>query len=181
MASINLNWKWLYWSYGFTWANDLLPQILENGLKENQLDRSVYVIRLNGPFAIQYPYRATSLLYIGEGNFKQRINSHTKGWLNDLWEIIENHGLTIGVATPRVRNNLSAYKDVEAALIHEFSNLYGTAPINNKQYEYSRLDHNFEVKELREALTIGRGIKHKWAISPMKANKFYHHYHRTHV
>lgn len=181
MAYINLNWKWLHWEYGYTWTKDLLPQILKSGLREHQLDRSVYVIRLNGPFVIQYPLGATSLLYIGEGNFKHRINSHTKGWLTELWEIIENHGLTIGLATPRVRNNLFAYKDVEAVLIHEFSNLYGTAPLNNKQYEYSKLEHKLNMKEIREALTIGRGIRHKWAIVPMKANSFYHHYHRTHI
>ncbi len=181
MASIKLNWSWIYWNYGCDWSNDILPQILESGISEQDLSRSVYVLRLNRTFAIEYPKGVSSVLYIGEGNFKSRLDSHSKKWLGELWELIENYGLTIGITTPRVRNNVSAYKDVEAALLSDFAFLYGTAPLNNKQYEYAKIEHNFDIKDLRTALKIGKGIKHKWSIKPMKSNKFYGHYHKTHL
>lgn len=180
MISVKIDWKWIYWRSDYKWKDDIFPSLIDQGLNISDLKNSVYVIRLNTPFAIQYPLGISPLIYIGEGNFQSRISSHSKKWLCNLSEIIESSGLHIGVATPRSIENPNTYKDTEAALIHEFFNLYGTAPLNNKQYEYQKFDHDFDKKELRIALTIGQGMKYKWAIKPMKANIFYQHYHKTH-
>lgn len=180
MANLTLDWKWFGWGFGCNWAEHMLPQITNAGLTEDDLKRSVYILRLNGPFAIEYPKGNTSVLYIGEGNFKSRLNTHVKEWLCDLEEIVQHFGLTIGVTTPRVRGNAVVYKDVEAILLQSFGELYGTAPLNNKQFEFSKITHTYNQKDIDSVLKIGRGIKHKWSIKPMKANKFYDVYHRTH-
>ncbi len=40
-----------------------------------ELGRCVYILRLGGPFAIQYVNRASPTLYIGRGKIQQRVTS----------------------------------------------------------------------------------------------------------
>lgn len=180
MAHITLDWKWIYWKYNFTWSKDIQPQLAEHALDDELLRRAVYVIRLNPPFAIKYPNKTSPVLYIGEGHLKARLSSHTKEWIPSLWEIVENQGLTIGIATPRVRNNEQAYKDVEARLLQEFTILHGSAPLNNKRSEYQKIIHSYDSNQLREPLLLGKGLRYKWEITPMKSNTFYDAFRQTH-
>ncbi len=70
-------------------------------MDEPSLERAVYVMRLNPAFAIKYLRGISPVIYIGEGNFKNRIISH-KGWVSDLPEVIDSFSLTIGLSIPRV-------------------------------------------------------------------------------
>jgi hypothetical protein len=70
-----------------TWRKVTLPKLLKVGLTEPELTRSVYVIRLNGDFCIQYPTGQSPTLYIGEGRFNQRIAAHRK-WVEELKELV---------------------------------------------------------------------------------------------
>jgi hypothetical protein len=106
-----------------------------HGIKEGDLTRAVYIIRTCGNFAIDYPKKPSPTLYIGEGNFKQRLMQH-KNWLSELRELVGSFPFEIALDIPRARNNVYLYKDMEADLLHEFKSIYGLAPFLNKQMEY---------------------------------------------
>jgi hypothetical protein len=80
MVNVALDWKHIDWMPDETWTKNILPKIKAVGLTSAELKRSVYVIRLNGDFCIQYPWGESPTIYIGEGNFNQRINNH-RSWV----------------------------------------------------------------------------------------------------
>lgn len=180
MAEVYLEWKWLYLQSNLKWSTDVRPMLTDYEVDETLLDRSVYVIRLNPPFLIKYPTGNSPVVYIGEGNFKNRFLAHKKTWIPELAEVLDNFGFHIGVCTPRIKNHHDIHKDLEAALLGKFYELYSTAPLRNRQYEYQKKSYEFDEDELKLALRIGRGIKYKWAIEPMKNNPFYESFYKTH-
>jgi hypothetical protein len=148
-------------------------------ITEEQLERAVYVIRTCGKFAIDYPNKPSPTLYIGEGNFKQRLMQH-KNWLKELRELVGDFPFEIALEIPRARNNAYLYKDMEADLLHEFKEIYGLAPFLNKQMEYHDGDHDYEpYEEFIRPLQIGRGKRIPWAISPLPSNGHYDNYWKT--
>ncbi len=180
MTDVNISWKWLKWSPGDTWAKNIAPQLLELNIEENQLNRCVYVIRANGLFAIQYPNGISPTLYIGEGNFKNRIIQH-KNWLEPLIELVGEFDFLIGLCVPRVRNSSYAYQDFEAALLIEFKEIYGCAPLKNKQMENRRAGYEYAPREeIRSAIMIGKGVRYHWAIQPMQSSPYHNCYWKTH-
>ncbi|CAH8234037.1 hypothetical protein VAE308_570001 [Vibrio aestuarianus] len=76
MAKLNIEWSYIEWDLEYNWNEDIVPQLVELGITEEQLNRAVYVIRCNDDFAIDYPNKPSMTLYIGEGNFKNRIIQH---------------------------------------------------------------------------------------------------------
>lgn len=180
MAEVQICWNWLEWKPGFTWAKNIVPQLEESGITEYLLERCVYVIRANGLFAIQYPNAVSPTLYIGEGNFKYRIMQH-KNWLSPLIDLVGDFSFQIGVCIPRVKNSYYAYQDFEAALLIEFKEIYGCAPLKNKQMERRKSNYNYTpTEEIRSAIMIGRGVRYHWAISPLKSSAFHDDYWKTH-
>lgn len=180
MAALNIQWHYIPLELGDTPAR-LQPKLAQAGLSSEALSRSVYVIRLNEPFSIHYPTDASPVLYIGEGDFVARISAHGRSWLQNLSELVEQFGMHVAVATPRVRNNANAYRDVEAILINEFAARFGSAPLNNKQYEYARVAHDYDLAQIREPLLRGKGSRYKWAVRPLRSNEFSEVYERTHL
>lgn len=167
---------------GDQWAKAIRPQLEAVGLDEAALQRSVYVIRLNPPYAIRYcpgPKGISPVLYIGEGNFQSRITSHLRNWIPDVAAVVQACGLQIGVALPRKANGHAAHKEAEVALLNRFWKLYNNAPLRNKQWEYTNTEPKCDPAKLHEALQIGRGMRYDWALEPMAANKFFEAYHRT--
>ena len=180
LVNVALNWHLLDWMPDETWTKKTLPKILDLGLKPYDLRRSVYVIRLNGDYCIDYPWGESPTLYIGEGTFSQRINSH-RTWVTELKELVGDFSFQVRIAIPRVRNNADAYLDCEAALIERFSKKFGTAPLWNKQYESRRNNYKYNQKQIDLAICKGSGAKYKWAIRPMKSSPFHRNFLRTHV
>jgi len=45
---------------------------------------------------------------------------------------------------PRARNASKVYSDFEAMLIHEFRDIYGAAPLRNRQMEFQKSNHEFQ-------------------------------------
>ena len=179
MANIKIEWKYIEWDIDSNWREDIIPQLNELKLTEEQLERAVYVIRCAGKFAIEYPYKSSMALYIGEGNFKQRIIQH-KNWLKDIRDVFGDFPFEIALAIPRAKNNTYVYKDVEADLLYEFKEIHGAAPFLNKQMEYSKIEHYYDsYEEFIKPLQIGRGKKIPWAIKPMPSNKHWHNYWKT--
>ncbi len=176
---VTIKWRWLDWQPNYTWAKEIVPQLHDMGLQEQQLDHCVYVIRANGVFAIKYPKKASPTLYIGEGNFKNRIMQH-KNWLEPLRELVGDFYFQIGLCIPRVKNNYYAYKDFEAALLMEFREIYGCAPLVNKQMENRHAEYKYVPrKEIRSALMIGKGIRYHWELVPKRSSPYYKCYWKT--
>ncbi len=176
---ITLEWTKITWSPNETIRADLFPKLRAKGLSLHKLRRSVYVIRLNGNFIISYPKSDSPTIYIGEGYFPHRINSHRK-WVSELEELVGEFSFEVFIATPRVKNNPEAYRDCEAALLEEFGRLFGSAPLWNKQFERRRNDYTYERKSLKRPLTQGSGTRFKWAIKPIKTCIFCENFKKTH-
>lgn len=105
----------------------LLPRLVDSGAIAKHLDRSVYVIRLAGNFAISYPDGESPAVYVGEGSFGSRIAFHKK-WARKLEELVGEFKFQVCVATPRVKNQPNTYLDCEAAVLHRFGERFGSAP-----------------------------------------------------
>jgi len=180
MVSVPLNWKLIDWMPTETWQKDTLPKLLAAGLHEKDLSRSVYVIRLNGDFCIQYPKDQSPTLYIGEGNLQQRIHNH-KAWVTELKNLVGKSKFQICIALPRVKKNPDAYKDCEAALIHRFDELFNSAPLWNKQFESRRNCYEYNIRQMDRAIRKRSGAKYKWAVAPMPSSRFYKPFTDTHL
>jgi hypothetical protein len=180
MVHIPLSWTKIDWLPHETWKKDTLPKLINAGIKNSaDLKRCVYVIRLNGDYCIQYPNGESPTLYVGEGNFSQRITAH-RLWVRELKELVGDFSFQIRIAIPRVKNNPTAYLDSEAVLLNRFGELFGSAPLWNKQFESRRCDYSYSQSQLDQALCKGSGSKYKWAIRPLKASPFYEEFMRTH-
>lgn len=180
MVSVALKWHRVEWMPDDTWKKATLPKVIAAGVDPDELKRSVYVIRLNGDFCVQYPRGESPAVYVGEGNFAQRINAHRQ-WVSGLRELVGDFSFQVCIGIPRVRNNPKAYLDTEAALIERFAHLFGSAPLWNKQFEGRRNGYSYSTRQVDEALCKRSGAKYKWAIKPMKSSPFYRNYVRTHV
>lgn len=179
MATIKVKWHYINWDTGNKWQKDIVPKLKTQGIALDQLDRAVYIIRTTGKFAIDYLKKYSPVLYIGEGDLKQRLTQH-KNWLKELSDLVGDFPIEIVIAIPRARNNSNIYKDMEADLLHKFKEIHGLAPFMNKQMEYHGHCHNYEPKnEFTKPLQVGHGKRIPWAISPLPSNKHYSDYWKT--
>ncbi|MFC2006939.1 hypothetical protein ACFLUQ_02115 [Chloroflexota bacterium] len=177
---VNVNWTWIKWNIGNKWRRDILPQLNYYQIPEYQLERCVYVVRANGDFTIKYPLGSSPTLYIGQGNFKSRLEQH-KNWLKPLCELTKDFPFLIGLSFPRVRNNEKVYCDLEAFLIQEFKSIYGLAPLKNKKMQ-KRLNPNYiyiPKNDVRGAIMTGSGNRYSWALEPLPSNEFYYDYYKA--
>lgn len=179
MVNVALNWHRLDWDPDETWKKVTLPKLAAMAISEKDLARSVYVLRLNGNFCIQYPWGQSPTLYIGEGRFSQRINAH-RSWVTELEELVGDFSFQVCIAMPRVRNSPDTYRDCEAALILRFWEKFGSAPMWNKQYESRLFDYEYNQRQMDQALCKRSGAKYKWAVAPMRSSGFYKNFVRTH-
>lgn len=177
---VALSWTVIDWHPDDTWKKITLPSLAEAGADISNIDRSVYVVRLNGDYAIHYPNGESPVVYIGEGNFGSRINSHRK-WAAELQELVGGYLFQVCLATPRVQKSEFAYRDCEAVLLDRFGEKFNSAPLWNKQFE-SRLfpHHVYSSRSLDYALCKRSGAKYKWAIRPMRSSSFFRSYGKTH-
>ncbi|WP_123876529.1 hypothetical protein [Fuscovulum blasticum] len=135
-------------------------------------DHSIYVIRTTKPFAISYEKKASPVLYIGEGNFSERLRSHIKNWIYPLARDLPNLTVEIYFAEIRVKNNPTAHRDVEADLIWEFSDRFGSVPLMNRQFEYHDRYHSYE-RGFFKPIQSERGKGYLWAMRPLISNMAY--------
>lgn len=180
-VSVPLSWTTVEWHPDETWKRELLPRLVKAGADESRLDRSVYVVRLAGNFSINYPKADTPAVYVGEGSFGSRIQSHKK-WARHLEELVGEFMFEVCVATPRVKNQPDTYLDCEAVLLHRFRDRFGSAPLWNKQIEMRRFPHHeYNAKKVDHAIGKRSGARYHWALKPLKSSPFYESYQRTHV
>ena len=140
----------------------------------------MYVIRLNGNYCVEYPKGTSPTVYIGEGNFNQRIGQHGT-WVAKLEDLVGEFSFQVRIAVPRVKKNPKAYKDCEAALLIRFNEKLGATPLGNSHLEQRKHEHyNYQQRQIDQAIFTGSGARYKWAFKPMKASKFYKNYIREH-
>lgn len=181
LVHVALSWTVIEWKPVDTWKKITLPALIAAGAKSALIDRSVYVIRLNGNFAIQYPKGESPTVYIGEGNFSSRITMHRK-WAAELKELVGDFSFQVCLATPRVQNNDLTYKDCESVLLGRFGQRFKSAPLWNKQFEKRKFPHHtYSAKQLDYAICKRSGAKYEWAIRPMPSSSFWRSYGKTHV
>jgi hypothetical protein len=180
MIKIALDWKFISWMPSEKWK-EIFLKVQAEGISEEQLARSVYVIRLNGYFCINYPGGQSPTVYVGEGNFRQRMSEHKK-WARDLIELVGKSTFEICIATLSIKNNTGSHQDCEAALLQLFKEKYETAPLWNKQLEKRRFNHHeYNKNDMAAALGKRRGAKYRWSVVPMPASGFQKNFLKTHA
>lgn len=180
-VEIELDWKLIDWHPDDTWIRKTKPNLLDAGIDIKLIDRTVYVIRVNGLFCIDYPLGLSPTVYVGEGKFENRIDSNRK-WAANLMDLVGTATFQVCVATPRVRNNHKAYRDCEATLLHRFQEKFGTLPLWNKQNETKLFDHHqYNNQNLDYVLCRRSGSRYHWAVKPLPSSPFFSPYIKTHV
>jgi hypothetical protein len=142
-------------------------------------DRCVYVIRLGGEVAIDYPDDFSPVIYIGEGSAYDRVLGHAD-WLAPLVVSVPQLSIEVNVATITRSNNTTLYQHVEADLLAWFHKDYGALPWFNQQFEKGKegvYEYEDEArKALRRHIGVGAGKSYKWAIKPTRNNDQFERY-----
>lgn len=137
-------------------------------------DQCLYVVRLRGSVAVAYGEKFSPVLYIGEGNAKNRLYGHAS-WLARLLLSVPNVEVEMHVAEVKRQNHVSLCEYVEADMIRWFREDYGYLPWFNQQRERSKeewYEYEPEVeKKLRSLLGVGSGNTFLWAIRPTHNNE----------
>lgn len=140
------------------------------------LARCVYVLRLCGPFAIQYVSKASPTLYIGRGQFQERITEHLN-WINELAKKIRDMQFEVWLCQPRVRNARNAFADFEAELLRRFYEKFGCVPMFNRRLEKTHSNRRYlPESEIKAAISFGSGRSYHWSLSPLPSNSAYSRY-----
>jgi hypothetical protein len=168
-----------------TLRKQLITALAEQGYRPTDLERCVYVIRMQGDFVIAYPDRWSPVLYIGRGSAFGRLSSHLRRWLHEVEGFGKDVRVEIRVCRARRRHFPDMFKYVEADLIADFFNRYGAIPFFNSRREPSFEDcvwyTDRDERQLRAAIGVGSGKRPRWAIAPTPANKNYDVYHKGHA
>jgi hypothetical protein len=139
----------------------------------------VYVIRLVGEVAIDYPGGFSPAIYIGEGKAYGRLYQHAN-WLASLVASVPQVGIEVRVAEVARRNHDTLYQYIEADLLRWFAEDYSSLPWFNRQRERgkeSQYDYEPEAeRSLRRHLGVGAGNAFLWAIKPTHNNQQYDSY-----
>lgn len=167
--------------FGFTGLDELdATHIVRRIISESfpptltYTDQCLYVVRLRGSVAVAYGEKFSPVLYIGEGNAKDRLQGHAK-WLARLLLSVPNLEVELHVAEVKRQNNKDLCEFVEADMIRWFREEYGYLPWFNQQRERSKeeqYEYESDVeRELRNRLGVGSGNKFLWAIRPTHNNE----------
>lgn len=167
--------------FGFTGLNEVgATHIVRRIISENfppivtYSDQCLYVVRLRGSVAVAYGEKFSPVLYVGEGNAKNRLYAHAP-WLARLLLSVPNLEIEIHVAEVKRQNHQNLCEFVEADMIRWFREDYGYLPWFNQQRERSKeecYEYVPEVeKKLRSLLSIGSGNTFLWAIRPTHNNE----------
>jgi hypothetical protein len=170
--TVSLGWKRFDISNPTGGWKGLKAQLSNEDIKFVCSRDAVYVIRLKRPFSIFYGEDTHSpVIYIGKGDFKTRITSHLKNWISPLFRDVGALGFEFYVCIPLKKWSREVMShDVEADLIWFFEEYYQKIPLKNRRREHSKKWHEYNQKEIRKAIGIGKGPGFHWALSPIGSN-----------
>ena len=166
--------------FGFTGldeadATHIVRRIVADGFPPalKYTEQCLYVVRLRGVVAVAYGDRFSPVLYIGEGNAKNRLHGHAS-WLARLLLSVPNLEVELHVAEVKRQNNTDLCEYVEADMIRWFWEEYGYLPWFNQQRERSKEEYHEYTpdteKKLRALISVGSGNAFLWAIRPTHNN-----------
>ncbi|MCY0148900.1 hypothetical protein OEG84_14610 [Hoeflea sp. G2-23] len=103
-------------------------------------ERYVYYIKTPNSCIIGYPNGNSNVCYIGQSgrseNKRSRVASHALGWILRYQALTHGANIfTVSWAYPRRQGMKNSYKDVEAYMIREFHEKFGSTPLFNKRME----------------------------------------------
>ena len=176
-GKIRVDWKKVWSEAPTTWLQ-LKKDFSHSNPAQNlcHFEKSVYVIRLDGPFCVQYYRKSSPVLYIGSGHLQQRVTSHLE-WINDLSKRLDDLAFELWVLKPRVRKAHDAYKSVEGRLLSDFVLEHGSLPYFNKNKKKENRVFDYDnIRNLRSAILIGSGKRFTWALTPMSREPTYNSY-----
>lgn len=132
-------------------------------------EQCLYVVKLAGDVAVSYNGDFSPVIYIGEGNARNRLHGHAP-WIARLLLAVPNLRVAVHVAEVKRKNKTDLCEFVEADLIRAFVEKYRRLPWFNRQSERSKegvyeYDEGAE-KSLRDAIAVGSGNAFLWAIRP---------------
>jgi hypothetical protein len=166
--------------FGFTGldeadATHIVRRIVGEGFPPSlkYTEQCLYVVRLRGPVAVAYGERFSPVLYIGEGNAKNRLQGHAS-WLARLLLSVPNLEIELNIAEVKRQNNTDLCEYVEADMIFWFWQDYGYLPWFNQQRERSKEAYHAyspeTEKKLCALISVGSGNSFIWAIRPTHNN-----------
>jgi len=159
---------------------DRLSKQIKGEVDIGGMTRSVYVIRMAGSFIIQYPKGPSPVVYVGRGDSVSRLATHLKNWASEIFVWGSDTEIEIRVLRPARKNRTEYFKNVEADLLDWFGSRFGTLPLINSRYETSwagAVEYGpSQSARLWQMLGIGKGVRHKWALQPLRSNKLYKKY-----
>jgi len=136
-------------------------------------EQCLYVVRLRGAVAVAYDDRFSPVIYIGEGNARNRLHGHA-AWLARLLLSVPNLEVEVHVAEVKRQNNTDLCEYVEADMIRWFWEEYDCLPWFNQQRERSKEEHyeytDDAERKLRALIGVGSGNAFIWAIRPTHNN-----------
>ena len=144
---------------------------------DEQMRRSVYIIRLTGSFVIGYPRGASPVLYIGRGDAPSRLAKHLAKWLHKAFQFGSDTRIEIRMLRPRRRNAANYFMNVEADLLDWFCERMGALPFFNSRREHQHaglIDYGPSQERRRwQQIGTGSGKRPHWALTPMRTNPNY--------
>ncbi|WP_339163482.1 hypothetical protein [Methylobacterium bullatum] len=156
--------------------------ILGQGVKNQVIKRSVYIVRLRGSFLIAYQKNFSPVLYIGRGDAPKRLASHLKSWLLHVHKFGSDTTVEVQIILPLRQGRKDFYKYVEGRLLQQHALNNGCIPLFNarREIKYGKdIDYNQTHEKLfRKLIKIGSGNRPWWAIQPTPANPFTTLYHK---
>lgn len=165
-AIIKVEWEYCSFQPPSVWPLVKKRALETTDLNLSQIERCVYVVRIAHTYCIEYRRRASPTLYIGRGNFKQRITSHLD-WINELGNLLRDLEIQVRFFTPRIQRTADAYKTVEADLIEEFVKEMGSVPWFNSNRPSPVRDYSYEPRsKFRHAVLQGNGSHFPWSLRP---------------
>lgn len=164
-----------FFGLGPEYALPIMRTIIQDNWPEiRRCNQCVYVIRLLGEVAVDYPGGFSPVIYIGEGSAYNRLYNHAN-WLTSLVSNVPHLGIEVHIAEVARRNHDTLYQYIEADLLRWFAQKHQSLPWFNRQRESSKenqyhYEHEAE-QELRRHIGVGNGKTFLWAIKPTHNNE----------
>jgi hypothetical protein len=156
-----------------SWLDDEWRKIRENATKSSKrfsdISKGIYVMSLASGFAVQYPLNKSSVIYIGKGAIKNRLDAHFKSSLFDLYRSLHGANFCFHFCEPKRQKAANYYGDVETDLLYKFQELFGDdqRPYPLLNYNSGRT-HKYDHDHGRNWHTPlkNSGARYRWVLSP---------------
>jgi len=136
----------------------------------SEVKQGVYVITLADNLSIDYDGKPSKVLYIGRGKIRERLAAHFTHWIRHITESLQDISFDVWLTEIKTSGSKEAFKDVEADLLADFYEKFGSHPLQNSKSGDSHMrDHKY-CSNWNKPLKNTSGINKGWSIKPLKNN-----------